>query len=82
MTDTIPMEGATKRFYQGVASASEVIEAHAGSEFPDDQARVALFWFYVGAMAAGEHGCETAEDFTPFILGAQTRAPQVETEED
>lgn len=82
MPNTIPMEGATKRFYQGVSAGSQVTDAHASTEFPNDEVRVNLYWFYVGALAAGEYECESAEDFTGFILGAQTRAPQTDDDND
>jgi len=72
---TIPMDPRTKRFYEGVAVASQVLEAHADIAFPDDQSRVALFYFYAGALAVSEHKCSTNEDFEPFLLGLVTRAP-------
>ena len=53
-----------------------MLEAHQDVEFPDHETRVRLFWFYAGALAAGDHGCETEEDFSHFILGANTRCPQ------
>lgn len=73
---TIKMDNATKRFYQGAASANDVLKAHEGVDFPDHETRVRLFWFYVGALAGGEHGCQTEPDFSNFILGANARAPQ------
>jgi hypothetical protein len=82
---TIEMSDATKRFYQGVASATEVQEAHKDVPFPDFQTRDRMFWFYVGVMAAGEHGCRTETDLTNFVQGVATRAPSEgddATEED
>lgn len=82
---TIEMSDSTKRFYQGVASASEVIEAHKDVDFPDFQTRDRMFWFYVGVMAAGEHGCRTESELTNFVRGAALRAPSEDddtTEED
>lgn len=82
---TIPMSDSTKRFYQGVASADEVQKAHAAVDFPDFQTRDRMFWFYVGVMAAGEHGCRTEDELTNFVRGAALRAPvedDDETEED
>lgn len=78
---TIEMDARTKRFYQGAAAATKVVEAHAEVDFPDHEVRVAMFWFYVGALAGGEYGCTESEDFEPFVLGANTRAPRKETEE-
>lgn len=75
---TIELDTRTQRFYQGVAAASKVAEAHADIEFPDHEVKVAMFWFYVGALAGGEHGCTESEDFEPFMLGANTRAPRKE----
>lgn len=72
---TITMDNTTKRFYQGVAAAARVREAHASTLHATRQAKSDLFWFYVGALASGEYGCESSEDFTGFILGANTRAP-------
>ena len=51
--------------FSGVATASDVVAAHAEPEFPD----------FAGALAASKHGCQTSEDFTYFIVGAATRAP-------
>lgn len=79
---TIEMDANTKRFYQGVAAASKVTDAHAEVDFPDHQTRVAMFWFYVGALAGSEYGCTESEDFDPFLLGANTRAPRNEEAED
>lgn len=76
----ISISGSTQRFAQGVTAAAKVREAHAGTPFVDHEQETSLFWFYVGALAAGEHGCTEQEDFEPFILGAATRAP--ESEED
>lgn len=73
---TIDMDLPTQRFFQGVSAASQVNEAHADLDFPDHETQAKMFWFYVGVLAAGEHGCESQEDFTPFTLGANTRAPQ------
>jgi hypothetical protein len=78
---TIKMDNKTTRFYQGVTAATKVLDEHADVEFPDQQTRVSVFWFYAGALAAGEYGCETADDFALFVQGATTRAPRVETEE-
>lgn len=79
---TIPMDDKTKRFYQGAATAAQVLAAHEATPFPDDDTRVKLFWFYVGVLAASEHGCATQEDFSFFVQGASTRAPQIRDEED
>lgn len=73
---TIPMSESTKRFYQGVATASEVLKAHEDTEFPDHQTRLSYFFFYAGAMAVDEHHCHTSEDFSNFLLGLATRVPQ------
>lgn len=78
-TMTVQMDGPTQRFYQGAAAANRVIDEHAAVEFPDHEARVAMFWFYVGALAAGEYECTTSEDFGSFVRGANTRAPQADT---
>lgn len=80
-TIQVPMSDSTKRFYQGVASADEVRTAHADLEFPDFDTRIRVFWFYVGVLAGGKHGCESEEDFTNFVSGAATRAPR-DDEED
>lgn len=73
----VPLDKRTQRFYQGVSAGQELLDAHADVDFPDEKARLALFYFYAGALAH-EHGCSTNEDFEPFLLGLQTRAPQVE----
>lgn len=79
---TIELDSKSQRFYQGAAAAARVEEEHAAVEWPDHEAKVAMFWFYVGALAAGEFECTAQEDFTGFVLGAQTRAPQPDVEED
>lgn len=81
MAHTIELDSNSQRFYQGAATASEVLEAHAATDFPDEDTRIRLFWFYVGAMAVAEHGCTSQADFSHFILGAATRAPQPTQEE-
>lgn len=81
-TRTIKLDEKSQRFYQGVAAGSQVRDEHEGVEFPTFQAQRDLYWFYVGAIAAGEHGCTTADDFTGFALGANTRAPQAPRDED
>jgi hypothetical protein len=75
-TGKIPLNERTQRFYQGVAIGSRINEEHADVDFPDDRTRLALFYFYAGALAAVEHGCKEQKDFEPFLLGLQTRAPQ------
>lgn len=75
-TITVPMDERTKRFYQGVAVGTQVLDAHADVDFPDEQARLALFYFYAGALAVADHKCSTSEDFEGFLLGLATRAPQ------
>lgn len=77
---TIEMDATTKRFYQGVSAGSEVVEAHADVDFPDHETQVAMYWFYVGALAGGKHGCTDSKDFESFLLGANTRAPRNESE--
>lgn len=72
----IEMDPPTKRFYQGVAVGQKVLDAHADLPFPDDASRLALFYFYAGALAVADHECSTNEDFEPFLLGLATRAPQ------
>lgn len=79
---TVPLDARTTRFYQGVATGSRVRKAHSVIDFYDDRARLALFYFYAGALAASEHGCRTNEDFEPFLLGLATRAPQPVEEGD
>jgi hypothetical protein len=81
-TTRIRMSDDTKRFYQGVASADEVTTAHADVDFPDFQTRERMFWFYLGVMAAGEHGCRTEDELTNFIRGAVLRAPVEPTADD
>lgn len=76
MTDTIEMAGQTQKFFQGVSAGSEVTEAHADTPFVNHEQRTQLWWFYVGALAAGKYGCKETEEFSAFLLGAQTRAPQ------
>jgi hypothetical protein len=78
---TIQLDERTQRFYQGVAAGSQVREAHEEIEWPDYEIQVRMFWFYVGALATGEHGCESNEDFNGFLLGAKTREPQREVED-
>lgn len=78
----IEMSDSTKRFYQGVASATEVMKAHKDVDFPDFQTRDRMFWFYVGVMAAGEHGCRTESDLTNFVQGVATRAPSERDDTD
>lgn len=77
----IKLDAGSKRFYEGVAVGNQVTEAHAEIDFPDHEVRMAMFWFYVGALAGGEHGCKESKDFEPFIMGANTRAPRKESEE-
>lgn len=79
---TVPLTPRTQRFYQGVNVGQQVVEAHAETEFPDERSRLALFYFYAGALAVAEHECSTNEDFEPFLLGLQTRAPQPTTGEE
>lgn len=78
---TIPLNQPTQRFYQGAAVGDKVTTAHADLPFPDHKSRLALFYFYAGALAVGEYGCKTNEDFEPFLVGLATRAPQVDDEE-
>lgn len=77
---TIPLHYSTKRFMQGVTAAQKVRDAHKDQDFPNHQARLALFWFYVGAIAVDEYGITEQEDFCHFVFGAATRAPQEVTE--
>jgi hypothetical protein len=76
------MDDRTKRFYQGAATGSKVIAAHADVDFPDEQTRVKMFFFYAGVLAVSEHECRTSEDFDAFVLGLATRAPSGDTHED
>ena len=77
-TITIPPEGAP--FYWGVAAGSKIRDAHdpvhdlAGS---DAATRSRMFWFYAGAVAAGDHGIDGSDDeqLALFLAGAATRAP-------
>ncbi len=73
---TIPVDDATRRFYQGVAAGNRVREEHDSIPFPDHESRVRFYWFYCGALAAGEYGCQESDEFSNFVLGAATRAPQ------
>lgn len=77
-TITVTMAPGGQRFYQGVSAGSKILEAHKDVKFPDETTRRELFMFYAGALAAGEHGCTTTEDFEAFLLGVATRAPQSE----
>lgn len=79
-TKPIEMACHPRRFYQGVAAGSEVIEAHAEIDFPDQETRLALFHFYAGVLAASKYQCTTQEDFSSFLVGLSTRTPQ--TDED
>lgn len=79
---TITMDLRTQRFYQGVNAAQTVLDAHADVDFPDEETRVKLFFFYAGAIAVEEHKCSTEEDFTNFLLGLLTRAPQPTDDEE
>lgn len=79
---TIELDARTQRFFQGAAAATEVVDAHADTEFPDQEVRVAMFWFYVGALAAGKYDCTEQEDFAAFVRGANTRAPRLEEDEE
>ena len=72
---TIPMEGQTKIFYQGVSAGAKVSEAHAELDI-DHETRVKLYWFYVGLLAAGEYKLgEKQEDIGVFVQGASLRVP-------
>lgn len=82
MSHSIELDSKSQRFYQGAAAAARVEAEHAEVEFPDHEAKVAMFWFYVGALAAGEFECSTQEDFTGFVLGADTRRPQPDDDDD
>lgn len=73
---TIQLDPHTVKFHQGAAAASRVIEAHSDTEFPTFGSRLSAFWFYVGALAAGEYGCESSDEFGAFMLGAATRKPE------
>lgn len=78
-TSTIKLSDDTVRFHQGAAAGHRVTEAHSSTEFPDVASQRAMYWFYVGALAAGEYGCNEAEEFSAFILGAKTVEPTVTT---
>lgn len=80
MTDTITLDTTTQRFFQGAAVGSTVNEGHAGTTFEDLNQQRAFYWFYVGALAAGEYGCKSAEDLGNFMLGAATREPHEDDE--
>jgi hypothetical protein len=80
MKHTIELDNKTQRFYQGAAAGAKVQTEHAEVKWPDHAVRVQTYWFYVGALAVGEHGCKTSEDFTHFLLGAATRAPRDESD--
>lgn len=79
---TIQLDPSTVKFHQGAAAAARVIEAHSTAEFPNFAARVGSFWFYVGALASGEYGCQTQEEFGAFQIGASTCAPQPPSTDD
>lgn len=79
---TIKLSPDSIRFYQGVAAANEIHEAHADIKFPDFDTCSRAFWFYAGVLAGGKYGCATDEDFAAFTLGASTRAPALPVEED
>lgn len=69
---TIAMQGDTLHFYQGVSAGQKVLDAHADIDFPDHETRVKFYWFYVGALGAGEY---ELTEFDAFALGAKTREP-------
>lgn len=73
---TIQLDRKTQLFYKGAYCAQDVDASLAGHDFPNHEAHLAYFWYTVGANAAVEHGCETSEDFTDFMLGATTNAPR------
>lgn len=77
---TIPLSARTQRFYQGVTTGQKVLDALAELPFPDHESRLALFYFYAGALAVADHECSANEDFEPFLLGLGTRAPQNDEE--
>lgn len=81
---TVPMDMKTKRFFQGANAANRVLDEHQAVSFPDQASRVVLFWFYVGVLAAApdEFACTTQEDFASFLLGATTRAPSLDEDDD
>lgn len=78
----IPLSPRTKRFMQGAQAAQKVLDAHKDAEFPDAQVRSNVFWFYVGALAAGEYEITEQDDFGDFVMGAATRAPNPIGEDD
>lgn len=78
MTDqarTIPIEGSTKRFYQGVSAGKAVQEVIATSGVADLDAQRAFFWLYVGAKAVAEFDL-APEQFEEFVAGAKLREPR------
>lgn len=77
---TLPLSPKTQRFYQGVAAANDVSEAHEGTEWPSFQAQRDMFWFYVGGMAV-EGGLTEPAEFADFIGGARLRAPEPQEDE-
>lgn len=81
-TKKIPLSPSMKRFTQGVTAAQKVLDAHQDMPFPDQRSRVALFWFYVGALAVDEYQISEQDDFANFIHGVLTRAPSLEPEDD
>lgn len=73
-SDTIEL--GPSQWLAGVAAGIEVTTAHADTEFPDHQARVKFFWFYVGALAGQRAAKEDWQDLSQFMLGAALRQPQ------
>lgn len=72
----IKMSPETAHFYQGVSAGSEVRKAHEAFDSEPLDVRLGLYWFYVGALAAGEYGLSTQEEFAQFIQGASLRKPE------
>lgn len=72
---SIPLGQGTQVFMQGVVAAQKVRDAHDAVDVPNHRARLALFWFYVGAIAVAEYQLTEQEDLSLFIAGATTRCP-------
>lgn len=71
----IRLGSGTVLMAKGTQAGRKVIEAHENSPFPDFDTRLKMFWFYVGALAAGEYRITESEEFGAFIMGAAIVAP-------
>jgi hypothetical protein len=80
---TIEMDRTTQCFYAGAAAAAKVSDAFETSlAGPYDERKIALWWFYVGSVAVEEYQITTNAEQEPFLLGANTRAPHLPTDND